>query len=621
LKHNPIPTPGSAIETWWADAVVYQIYPRSFADANGDGMGDLRGVTARLEYLRELGVNAVWLSPFYKSPQADAGYDVADYREIDPLFGTLADFDEMLQKAHRLGLKVIVDLVPNHTSDEHAWFQEALASPPGSAARERYIFRPGKDAVPGFGDGSLPPNNWKSIFGGPAWTRVREADGKPGEWYLHLFDTKQPDLNWENPEVWEEMRSVLRFWLDRGVDGFRVDVAHGMVKEAGLPDWEGAAAMVEGAVDAPGAHTEAQEPHTAHPHPSDGTADEHEVLSPLYPPAPFFDQDGVHEIYRDWNRVLGEYDGDRMLVAEAWVEPAERLARYIRKDEMQQAFNFDFLLAGWNAPRTAAAIEASLDAAGSVDAPSTWVLSNHDTVRHTSRFGLPDPTTFPKGIAAEDEQPDAELGLARARAATMVAFALPGSAYLYQGEELGLPEHTHLPAEARQDPSFFRTKGVERGRDGCRVPLPWKSDEPGYGFAEAYRPGGQEADGGAAGSGPAAPWLPQPESFGKLAADRQAGVEGSTLETYRAALAFRAEHRLGSGSFCWADVHSPGDGLLAFHNGDALVLANMGTSPVPLPEGYRVAVASTPDAVAQEAGTAGNTAQLAPNSAAYLLTA
>jgi alpha-glucosidase len=616
MTHRPTATPGSDITAWWASAVVYQIYPRSFADANGDGMGDLLGVTARLPYLQKLGVDAIWLSPFYKSPQADAGYDVADYRQVDPMFGRLEDFDGMLRQAHSLGLKVIVDLVPNHTSDEHAWFQEALAAAPGSAARERYMFRPGKDQVAGSGAGNLAPNNWKSIFGGPAWTRTTNPDGSPGDWYLHLFDTKQPDLNWENPEVQEEMRSVLRFWLDRGVDGFRVDVAHGMVKEAGLPDWDGVAAMVEGSADAghrpdaPGAHSEAVEPHTAH-HSRDRSGEDqsaddagHQPVSPLYPPSPFFDQDGVHEIYRDWNRVLAGYDGDRMLVAEAWVEPAERLARYIRKDEMQQAFNFDFLLAGWDAQRMAVAIEDSLEAAASVAAPSTWVLSNHDTVRHTTRFGLADPTTFPKGIAAEDEQPDAGLGLARARAATLVSLALPGSAYVYQGEELGLPEHTTLPAEARQDPTFFRTNGIERGRDGCRVPLPWKSGEPGYGFADGYTAGvasdGVASDGGSGHRPPAAPWLPQPDSFGELAADRQDGVEGSTLELYRSALSLRKGHGLGSGTFCWADMHDPETGVLAFQNRDILVIANMGTEPTPVPDGYRVELSS-----AAEAGAGG----------------
>lgn len=614
MQHPLVPTPGSALSSWWASAVVYQIYPRSFADANGDGMGDLPGITARLPYLRSLGVDAVWLSPFYKSPQADAGYDVADYRVVDPLFGALPDFDELLQNAHNLGLKVIVDLVPNHTSDEHVWFREALTGLPGSRARDRYMFRPGKDAVAGSGDGNLAPNNWRSIFGGPAWSRVTEQDGSPGEWYLHLFDTKQPDLNWDNAEVREEMRSVLRFWLDRGVDGFRVDVAHGLVKEAGLPDWEGVAAMVEGTAetrdarrttpgDAPGAHTDAQEPHRA--------------VSPQYPPSPFFDQDGVHEIYRDWRKVLAEYQGDRMMVAEAWVEPADRLARYVRKDEMQQAFNFDFLLAGWDAERMAEAIEDSLKADASVEAPSTWVLSNHDTVRHSTRFGLADPTTFPKGIAAGDEQPDAALGLARARAASLVSFALPGSAYIYQGEELGLPEHTTLPDEARQDPTFFRTKGVEIGRDGCRVPLPWRADEPGFGFAEAFIGDGardtKAADGAPGVGGPAAPWLPQPASFKDLAADRQDGTAGSTLELYRSVLAFRSAHRLGSGTFQWAGIHHPAQGVLAFKNGEVLVLSNMAQAVVPVPAGYTVVLSSGPL-------TSDAMAEIPPNCTAYLTT-
>ncbi len=603
-------------------------------------MGDLKGITARLHYLRALGVDAVWLSPFYTSPQADAGYDVADYRSVDPRFGALEDFDAMLQKAHELGLKVIVDLVPNHTSDEHAWFQEALGAERGSAARARYMFRPGKDSSPGAGDGALPPNNWKSIFGGEGWTRVTEADGTQGEWYLHLFDTKQPDLNWENPEVWEEMRSVMRFWLDRGVDGFRVDVAHGMIKEEGLPDWEGAAAMVEGDthVPPPGAHTEAQEPHTAHEHglalegdsaempdggqpafaatsgsaesadSADSNEEKHRSKPPLDPPSPFFDQDGVHEIYRDWNRLLSGYDGDRMLVAEAWVEPAERLARYVREDEMQQAFNFDFLLAGWDAQRLSDAIEESLLAAATVGAPCTWVLSNHDTVRHASRFGLKDPTTFPKGIGSEDEQPDEALGLARARAASMVSLALPGSAYVYQGEELGLPEHTTLPNEVRQDPTFFRTKGVERGRDGCRVPLPWNADAPGFGFAETF-------DAGTVGRAASDPWLPQPASFGDYAEDRQAGVAGSTLELYRAALKFRRAHQLGSGTFEWAEGHNPSHGVLAFLNGDVLVLANTGAEAAVLPDGYDVALASSPDAVVEMDGVA----WLAPDASAYLV--
>ncbi|WP_243400102.1 glycoside hydrolase family 13 protein [Arthrobacter glacialis] len=563
---------------WWASAVIYQIYPRSFADGNGDGMGDLPGVSGKLEYLAELGVDAVWLSPFYLSPQADAGYDVADYRQVDPLFGDLSDFDEMLAKAHKLGLRVIVDLVPNHTSDEHEWFQEALNSPEGSAARNRYIFRDGKGV-----DGNEPPNNWRSIFGGPAWTRVAE-DGAPGHWYLHLFDTKQPDLNWDNTQVHAEMESVLRFWLDRGVDGFRVDVAHGMVKAPGLPDWDGLSAMVSGDE----VTTDTPQPPARQEKPA------------LDPPSPFFDQDGVHEIYRAWNRVLKEYDGDRMLVAEAWVEQPERLALYVRPDEMQQAFNFEFLLAGWDAERIASAVEDSLAANASVGAPTTWVLSNHDTVRHPSRFGLKDPTTFPKGISAADEQPDDALGLARARAATLLMLALPGSAYLYQGEELGLPEHTALDASVRQDPSFFRTNGVERGRDGCRVPLPWKAGELGYGFSSAAT--SQEPS--------TQPWLPQPESFASYAADVEAGVTGSTLEMYRDALKLRSEHRLGQGTHTWAPEHDPASGIVAFSNGAITAMGNVSVVPVELPAGAQVVMSSGVEAVA-------NT-MLAPNSAVWV---
>ncbi|RBM06109.1 alpha-amylase family glycosyl hydrolase, partial [Streptomyces sp. PT12] len=216
---------------WWRDAVIYQVYPRSFADGNGDGMGDLAGIRARLPYLAGLGVDAVWLSPFYASPQADAGYDVADYRAIDPVFGDLHDADALIRDAHQLGLKVITDLVPNHSSDRHEWFQRALREGPGSPLRERYHFRPGRGT-----EGELPPNDWESIFGGPAWTRTTDPDGTPGEWYLHLFAPEQPDLNWDNRAVHDEFRSVLRFWLDMGVDGFRIDVAHGLVKAPGLPD-------------------------------------------------------------------------------------------------------------------------------------------------------------------------------------------------------------------------------------------------------------------------------------------------------------------------------------------------------------------------------------------------
>ncbi|MGJ8516987.1 glycoside hydrolase family 13 protein [Carnimonas bestiolae] len=507
-------------DEWWRSAVIYQIYPRSFADANGDGIGDLQGITQRLPYLASLGVDAVWLSPFYKSPQADAGYDVADYRQVDPLFGTLDDFDAMLNKAHGLGLRIIVDLVPNHSSDEHEWFQAALASPPGSPERERYIFRDGKGE-----HGELPPNNWKSVFGGGAWTR---PEGEQ-QWYLHLFDTKQPDFNWNNPEVRDEFTAVLRFWLDRGVDGFRVDVAHGLIKKEGLPDCSVQQAMIEGG-----------------------------------DPGPMWDQDGVHDIYKQWRSVLDEYDGDRMMVAEAWVVPQERLARYIRSDEMQQAFNFEYLGSQWNARDVRKVVDDSLAQTALVGAPTTWVMSNHDGVRHASRFGLSTPGYRPKGISAKDEQPDEALGLERAHGFAFMTFFLPGSAYIYQGEELGLPEHTTMDDKYRQDPTFWRTKGEEIGRDGCRVPLPWQADAPAFGFGPSDKS-----------------WLPQPPNFARYAVDVEEKDSDSTLALYRRVLALRAEHRLGKGKLEWLESPTP-DALLA-RNGDVYTLLNFGAEPVALP--------------------------------------
>ncbi|MFF9894365.1 glycoside hydrolase family 13 protein [Streptomyces longispororuber] len=501
---------------WWRDAVIYQVYPRSFADSNGDGMGDLRGVIARLPHLRRLGVDAVWLSPFYASPQADAGYDVADYRAVDPVFGTLADADDLVRAAHGLGLRVIVDIVPNHCSDRHAWFRQALAEGPGSPLRERFHFRPGKGPR-----GELPPNDWESVFGGPAWTRTAD-----GEWYLHLFAPEQPDFNWDHPAVHEEFRSVLRFWLDLGVDGFRVDVAHGLVKAPGLPDV--------------------------------GRGEQVKLLGVR--PTPYFDQDGVHEVYRDWRAVLDAYDGERIAVAEAWTPTVERSALYLRPDELHQAFNFTYLTTGWDAVALRAVIDRSLAAMNTVGAPATWVLSNHDVVRHTTRFADGDPAR----------------GLRRARAATLLMLALPGSAYLYQGEELGLPEVTDLPDEVRQDPAFFRGSGQdgpgqEGRRDGCRVPLPWSGTKPPFGFGPAE-------------GGPS--WLPQPAAWKDLTVEAQERDPDSTLQLYRAALALRREHpALGAGeSVEWLDTPP---GVLAFRRRAAdrslVVTVNLTDRPVALP--------------------------------------
>lgn len=600
LSTPPSEARNRPVTPWWVDAVIYQVYPRSFADADGDGMGDLRGVTSRLDYLAQLGVDAIWLSPFYLSPQHDAGYDVADYRAVDPRFGTLADADEMIAAAHEAGIRVVVDLVPNHTSSEHAWFQAALAAAPGSSERARYHFAEGRGE-----HGELPPNNWESTFGGGAWTRVTEADGTPGQWYLHLFDTTQPDLNWENEEVREEFRSILRFWLDRGVDGFRVDVAHGLIKQPGYPDAEHSRM---------GMVTDAGED-------ADPTFDP-DTFEPL---TPFMDQDRVHEVYRDWRRVLDSYDHEPMMVAEAWVAPLSRMFRYVRPGEMHQTFNFTYLMAGWDAASLTHAIDRSFEQAGRVGAPNTWVLSNHDTVRHASRYGLADPSSYPAGITAEDEQPDEAVGRRRARAAAMVELGLPGSAYIYQGDELGLPEHTTLAAEHRQDPYFFRTDGKEPGRDGCRIPLPWAADEPSYGFSTPADDDGPAS----AAEGVAAPWLPQPASFRALAADRQVGVEGSVFELYRRLLQIRGELDLGTGTFAWSEHHDPTRGVLAFtvtsgggrHLGSGepipartvLVMANLSTEPVDLPANHSRALFSLEEAEAVQDG------RLAHDAAAWLL--
>ncbi|MFG2299866.1 glycoside hydrolase family 13 protein [Actinacidiphila glaucinigra] len=506
---------------WWRSAVIYQVYVRSFADGDGDGVGDLPGIRARLPYLAELGADAVWLTPFYASPQADGGYDVADYRSVDPLFGSLADADALIRTAHELGLRVIVDIVPNHTSDRHAWFRAALADRRGGPARERYHFRPGKGE-----QGELPPNDWESVFGGPAWTRVAD-----GDWYLHLFAPEQPDLNWEHPEVREEFDAVLRFWLDLGVDGFRIDVAHGMVKAAGLPDI--------------------------------GRKEQVKMIGSQT--LPFFDQDGVHEIHRAWRRLLDSYSpgprpealpAERIGVAEAWAPNAGRMALYVRPDEMHQAFNFHFLQCPWEAGAMRTVIEESLAATVSVGAPTTWVLSNHDVVRHVTRYG---------GGAA---------GLRRARAAALLMLALPGSVYVYQGEELGLPEVTDLPDEVRQDPSFFRANGQDGLRDGCRVPIPWTTDGPSHGF------------------GPAAGWLPQPAGWGGLSVQAQTGDPDSTLELYRSALRLRRElPGLGDGPMRWLDAP---EGVLVFSRPGLVCTVNTQPAPVRLPVPGRPVLSSEP---------------------------
>lgn len=533
---------------WWRHAVVYQVYPRSFADSDGDGMGDIPGLVSRLDYLADLGVDAIWISPFYTSPLNDGGYDVADYRSIDPRLGTLDDVDRMITEAHARNIRILMDVVPNHTSSEHRWFKEALLTEPGSREWDRYVVREGRGE-----DKETPPNNWRSIFHGSGWSHIRRADGSPtGYWYLHLFDPTQPDVNWDNPEVHQEFVDTLRFWFDRGIDGFRIDVSHGLVKEAGLPDFDYTledAEKLQGMFDEDSAH------------------------------APFWDQDGVHDIYREWRRVADEYDPPRVFCGETWVPNPVRLARYQRPDELHTSFNFSYLQAGWDAAEMRRSIDETVANHALVGAPPTWVLSNHDVVRHATRMA-PGFDHAAQLTCAIDE----ERGLRRARAATVFAMALPGSMYLYQGEELGLPEVRDLPAESRQDPAWLRSGGTDGTRDGCRVPIPWSGTSPSYGFNAGD-----------------ASWLPQPATWTGLSVADQLGVTGSTLELYRTALrARRAEPALGEGPMEWLD--NPEADVLALRrtgpDGSSVVaVVNLNNSIVRIPAvwGTTLLVASSDD--------------------------
>ncbi|WP_380171876.1 glycoside hydrolase family 13 protein [Kineococcus sp. DHX-1] len=513
--------PFHARADWWRQAVVYQVYPRSFADANGDGLGDLVGITRRIPHLVALGVDAVWLSPFYPSALADGGYDVDDHRGVDPKIGTLAEFDAMVEALHSAGLKLIVDIVPNHSSDRHPWFRAALAAGPGSPERERYVFRHSADG---------PPTDWTASFGGPTWEPVGD-----GWWYLHMFAPEQPDWNWDHPDVREDHERTLRFWADRGVDGFRIDVAHYLTKDLTGP-LPTQAEIAAGTV-----------PEGTHP---------------------FNDRDDVHEVYRSWRKVFDQYDPPKMAVAEA-VVPTHRRPRYASAEGLGQAFNFDLLEADFDAAQFRAVVEQNLDLAASAGSTSTWVLSNHDVVRHASRYALPTGTSLPAWLLSDGTHPRADeaRGLRRARAATAFLLALPGSAYLYQGEELGLPEVADLPGVVLQDPTWIRSLGTTKGRDGCRVPLPWSASGPSFGFGpEDGRPA----------------HLPQPPWFSRYAVEAEAGDAGSTLAFYRAALARRRE-LLGGEDLEFLD--SP-DGVVVFERPGGWVCAtNFTTSAVPLPAG------------------------------------
>ena len=499
------------VSKWWNEAVIYQIYPRSFKDSNGDGEGDLKGITSKLQYIKDLGVDAIWLSPFYTSPNKDGGYDVADPRDVDPRFGTLDDAKELFDKAHEIGLRVVVDIVPNHFSAEHKWFKEALHSEPGSIARNRFHFYDGKDE-------NTPPNNWISLFGGPSWAQTAD-----GQWYLHLFDSSQPDLNWENLEVREDFEKTIKFWLDLGADGFRIDVAHGLAKD---------------------------DIHVDHYDPQ-GLSDalrldvlmEPEKRNSYLANIPFFDRDGVHEIYRNWRKLFDSYGArDIMAVAEIWVHPPKRATRYVRHDELHQFFNFDVMNAPFDSQYLYNSISNMMKLVAEEDAWPTWCLSNHDCERVASRIG--------------------EI---EARAMALFILGLPGSTYIYNGQELGLPNGQMSDAD-RQDPIYFRTKGAQKGRDGARVPLPWNNHEANFGFTTGK------------------PWLPMQEIWRQYSVESEEQDPHSSLNLYRKALQLRKELLLSNREITWTHTDSA-SGVLSYRRGEFEVVLNTTNQPIELKRG------------------------------------
>ena len=524
---------------WWRQAVIYQIYPRSFADANGDGIGDLKGIISRVPYLKSLGIDAVWMSPFYPSALADGGYDVDDYRDIDPRIGTLEEFDQLVDALHANGMRLIADIVPNHSGSGHVWFQEALKAAPGSPERDRYIFRDGKGE-----NGEIRPSELASHFGPTAWTRITEPDGTPGQWYMHLFASEQPDWNWDNEEVRADFRKTIKFWCDRGVDGFRVDVAHALVK------------------DLANGHLPERQSYDVSVMKDDGTDD-------------LFDRDEVHEIYASWREIFNQYNPPRMAVAEAWVHP-NRMPPYASEKGLGQSFSFEMLGAGWNAYKVHELAEKALLRAHELGSSNTWVLSNHDIIRHATRFGVDGTFDTGKWFKANRFNPKVNVkqGLERATAMTMLLLALPGSTYLYQGEELGLQENMEIPDELMQDPQFFRNPDLGLSRDGCRVPLPWVANHPWFGFGE----GGSH--------------LPQPEWYKNYAVDVQDNNPNSTLTLYRRAIQLRKSLQTTE-DLTWIK-HWLNKNLLHFKRPNGWhSITNFGTKPVKLPKG-RVLLSNLP---------------------------
>jgi alpha-glucosidase len=538
---NSTSSPVSADRAWWRDSVVYQVYVRSFADSNGDGKGDLQGIIDHLPYLQGLGVDAVWLCPCFPSPQMDHGYDVADYFDIEPTYGDLDTFDRLVAAAREHGIKVMLDVVPNHCSSQHAWFTAALAAPKGSHERSRFYFRDGKGE-----HGELPPNNWKAVFGGPAWSRITEPDGTPGQWYLHIFTPWQPDFNWDSEDVKDHFDRMLRFWFDRGVEGFRVDAVGVVGKETGLPDQEVLADGVKATQQA-GANVHVQF------------------------------QPKAHDYWRRWRRVIDTYEAEHpgrqlVTVSEAYTPGRpELLLKFVEPDQFHQSFSFDLMLAPWIAGPIRQSVADVYDVLTPAGAALTWTLNNHDTQRAVTRYGRANATSMESwtknNLVYVDAPVDEGLGLRRNDAMIAFTVGLPGSLYLYQGEELGLPEVLDLPDDRREDPLFARTNGKEIGRDGCRIPLPWTADPTtAFGFSGVPPTEGT--------------WLPQPTGWGDYAADGQAVDPASTLAHYRHLLGHRRALDV-TAPIEW--VLADSDEVVAYRRGAVLVALNVSDRHVTLP--------------------------------------
>ena len=555
---------------WWKQAVVYQIYPRSFKDSNNDGIGDIPGITSKFNYLADLGIDAIWLSPFYPSALADGGYDVINYRDVDPRLGTLADFDNMITAAHKADIRVIVDIVPNHTSNQHPWFKEALASPKSSSARDRYIFRHGRGK-----NGEIPPTDWIAEFGGSAWELVGD-----GEWYLHSFAKEQPDLNWLNQDVHKDFLRTLRFWSDHGTDGFRIDVAHGLAKDVLTRDLN-----------------DLNKWSLQNEHNPDGTN-------------PLWDRPEVHDIYKEWRKVFNEYTPPRFAVGEAWVDPDHQYL-YSSEDELGQVFNFEFAKAAWTAESMKHAILTGLMSADRSKSTATWVMSNHDIVRHASRYALPQvPARTQHQIAkdwvlrnGESYFEDRTLGTKRARAAILLELGLPGSVYVYQGEELGLFEVADIPWNMLEDPTAVRSRGAlkEKGRDGCRVPLPWSSrdiPDPAV-WNKHFGTGASFGFSDIESRAPSNPHLPQPLWFKDFTVEDERDDNSSMLMLYKHAIRVRKDFltKTQDTQLSWLRKYDSRYVIAysrpSIHKGSRLaVITNFGETPISLPDG-RIIISSS----------------------------